>query len=123
MSSKQYSFGKVITDIADYDKDKVVRLVGIPNVSPTFINRIDENFWFDYWNKMSDLLDIEYTHEQRRFYVNNSKIYWPKEEVDKATEDIMCLTKAYSKSAELYNHTIAEPFIKERKGLLDKILE
>jgi hypothetical protein len=55
------------------------------------------------------------------FYKNNSKIYWPNEEVNKVTEDITSLIKAYCKSAKLYNQTIAESFVKERKNLLDKI--
>ena len=121
MGSEKHSFGKIITDRADYDKNKIVRIVGIPDVCPNFINRIDENLWFNYWNDKSQSLNVDYVHEQNMFYKNNSKIYWPNEEVNKVTEDITSLIKAYCKSAKLYNQTIAESFVKERKNLLDKI--
>jgi hypothetical protein len=94
----------------------------MPNVSPNFINRIDENFWFDYWNNKSESLKIDYTHEQNMFYKSNSN-YWSKKEVEEFTKDILSLTESYNESARKYNRTIAEPFVKERKGLLDKILE
>src|SRR4030042_1361128 len=123
MSSYEHPFGKIVVHKTDYTPVEVIRITGISNVSPNFINKIDENLWSKHWREKSALFKIDYIHSQDRFDKDKKEMgSWSQEEVKEFTKIITNLTESYNKSAKLYNSKIAEKFIKERKGLLDKIL-
>ncbi len=122
MCLKEYPFGKVSYHKTEYEPIKVIRITGLSNVGPNFINEIDEQLWSSHWHDKSATLKINYIHTQDRFDKDNKEFgSWSQKEVEKFTDDIINLTEAYNESARKYNRTIAEEFVKERKGLLDKI--
>lgn len=124
MSSKNYPFGSIILHETEYEPIKVIRITGVSNVNPNFVNGIDEDLWSNHWHNKSAILKLNYIHSQNRFDKDNKEFgSWSQEEIDKFTNDIISLTESYNKSVKLYNSTIAEQFVKERKRLLDKILE
>jgi len=123
MDAKKYSFGK-IAYLGTGSKDECIRrILGVSSSSPGFINNTDSNLWRDNWDRRAKNLNINYIHGQSRFDKNTSN--WgglSQREIEAGTECIADLLESYDTAARIYNEEISEPFINERKDIVDTIL-
>lgn len=114
-------------DISHYSSDEgvkdVLRILGKSKISPDFVDRIDERLWKDYWKGVGGQFGFSYIHGQDRFDKDKrTGEYWNKDTMDSFDGNMGRVLSAYSVSAIKYNRDIAHPLIKERKGLLDKVV-
>jgi len=123
MGSKKYSFGKIITHEAEDSPGQIIRINSLSDIGPKFVNDVDEKLWKDYWDNKSKRICLKYVHGQDRFDKDNRNSYWSSEDVNKFEQEIIDFTQSYNDSAKKYNEKIAEPFIRERKSLIDDLLE
>ena len=126
MSNKEYPFGKIVHhEREDSSFKEIVRITGLSNTSPSFINNIDENLWDDYWETQGKNLGIKYVHTQDRFDKDPVGIgsYFFKDEIDSVSKTMENLLESYNNSAKAYNERIAKFFINQRKEMLEGILQ
>lgn len=123
MAFKKYPYGTVTIHETEYTPTQIVRITGVSNIGPEFVNTVDENIWKNIWNNKSKVFNITYVHGQDRFDKDRRNSYWSDKDVNKFEEEIISLTQEYNSFAKKYNSEIEKPFIKERRRLLENLFE
>ncbi len=118
----KYDFGSVEYSPEGNPPHNLSSIIGRPKNHPEFVNRIDESIWKDYWENQVEDSELKYSGSNfEKHFIGG---YWKsKETLKELDKEIRNLIEAYNKAAKKYNKEIAEPFIKERKNLLNKILK
>ena len=120
--TREYYFGIITHYLDGLAGDSVVKIEGVPKSSPNFINPTDKDLWNDNWNAESRDLKINYS-SRRNGFVKDDHVCLSEKDVKICNRDMCSLMEPYDIAAEKYNKEIAEPFIEERKTLLNKVFE
>ncbi len=122
MITEKFDSGKILIQDADLDSECITSVQAIAKIGPKLINGIDEGIWNKRWKDAADKSGFCYIMGQNRFDKNFGCNFTKRKDINGDVENLQGLMGSYCESASRYNKQVADPFIAERSGLMDRII-